>query len=229
MLWNDFALSRLISFVGRMIVRMSNVKIYSLVACGGMLQGVAMSIFLFPHAVPSGGAGGLAVLLHYWFHFPLSFALWFVNFSMLVVAIKWLGNASTIGTMFSISITSLTMYILENTMTWQSPTGNVWLDLFFGSLLLGCGVGLLLRQNVSNGGMGVLALIIANHRNIPPGKPLLLLNGSIFILTASIIDWLIIIQAIVSQGLSTRVVDLIYNIRLPATTKPLSPALRKKR
>ncbi|UOE92538.1 YitT family protein [Alkalihalobacillus sp. LMS39] len=193
-------------------------KKYCLITAGGIIQGFAMAIFLFPHSIPSGGAGGIAVLLNYWFAIPIGFALWLVNFSLLVVAIKWLGNASAMGTMYGITITSLTIYFFQDDM--YRPSTYVWFDLLIGSLLLGIGVGLLLRQGVSNGGMGVLALLFATYRNTLPGKPLFFMNGSIFILTALVIDWGIIIKAIISQWVSTKVVDFIYHIKIQPSFNP---------
>ncbi|WLD92038.1 YitT family protein [Alkalihalobacillus sp. AL-G] len=185
-------------------------KTYGLITFGGLLQGMAMGLFLFPHSIPSGGAAGIAVLLNFWFSLPLGFALWLVNFTLLVAAIKGLGNASTIGTMYAITITSLSVDFFSFDM--YRPYSNEWIDLIFGVILLGIGVGILMRQQVSNGGMGVLALIIAKHRNHPPGKALFWMNGSIFIFTASIIDWSIVVQAVMCQWLSTRIVDVVYNL-----------------
>ncbi|MDT8861642.1 YitT family protein [Alkalihalobacillus sp. MEB130] len=184
---------------------------YFLITCGGLIQGIGMALFLFPHSIPSGGAGGLAVLLNYWINIPLSFALWLVNFSMLVAAIYWLGNASAIGTMYGITITSLSVHLFS--FDWYRPYNNVWVDLVIGSIILGIGVGLLLRQGVSNGGMGVIALIIAKVKEIAPGKPLFLLNGSIFIVTGSIIAWPIVVQALISQWLSTKMVDIVFRLK----------------
>lgn len=178
-----------------------------IVLAGGAIQGFGMGLFLFPHDIPSGGAGGLAVLLHHFFYLDMGFALWAVNFSMLVMAIKYLGNACALWTMFSISVTSLTIFVIQKTL--YLPIRNVWLDLLIGSIFLGIGVGMLLRQGVSNGGVGVIALIIASYRNTLPGKPLFWINGCIFLLTAYIIKWEIIVQALASQWISTKIVDFI--------------------
>ncbi len=169
-----------------------------------------MGLFLFPHAIPSGGAGGLAVLLNYWLHINMGLALWIVNFSMLVLAIKFLGNRVAIWTMLSITVTSFSVYFFQNMM--QIPVRNVWIDLVLGSIFLGIGVGLLLRENVSNGGVGVIALIIATSRNTLPGRPLFWINGLIFLLTASIISWDIIILALISQWISTKMIDIICSL-----------------
>jgi uncharacterized membrane-anchored protein YitT (DUF2179 family) len=186
-----------------------------LVLAGGTIQGFGMGIFLFPHAIPSGGAGGLAVLLNHWFQVNIGFALWLVNFSMLLLAMKYLGNRSTLWTMAAMTITSLSIYAFQQTI--DVPVRNVWLDLVIGSFFLGSGVGLLLREGVSNGGVGVIALIISNSRNTMPGKPLLFINGCIFVLTASFIAWEIIVQALISQWISTMMVDLIFRINYHQT------------
>jgi uncharacterized membrane-anchored protein YitT (DUF2179 family) len=178
-----------------------------MVVGGGAIQGIGMGLFLFPHAIPSGGAGGLAVILSHWFHFNMGFSLWLVNFSMLVVAIKYLGSRSTLWTMVSITITSVSIYTVQHYI--PLPTRNPWIDLIIGSLFLGVGVGMLLKEKVSNGGVGVIALVISNKRDILPGKPLFLINCLIFLLTASIINWNIIFQALLSQWIATRVVDYI--------------------
>ncbi|HZG70991.1 MAG TPA: YitT family protein, partial [Chondromyces sp.] len=94
-----------------------------LVLAGGTIQGFGMGVFLFPHAIPSGGAGGLAVLLNYWFHFNMGFALWLVNFSLLVLAVKYLGNRVALWTMMSITVTSLSIYVCQTLI--PLPSGNV--------------------------------------------------------------------------------------------------------
>ncbi|PLR78672.1 membrane protein [Bacillus sp. V3-13] len=181
-----------------------------LVLAGGAIQGLGMGVFLFPHAIPSGGAGGIAVLLNYLFTMNIGFSLWLTNFSALVLAIKYLGNRCALWTMAGISITSFSIYFFQH--SFQIPNRTLVVDLLLGSILLGTGAGLLLRQGVSNGGVGVIALIISNARNTLPGRPLFLMNCSIFILTAVIIDWKIIVLALVSQWISTKMVDLVCGI-----------------
>lgn len=42
---------------------------------------------------------------------------------------------------------------------------SLLLDLLFGSVFLGTGIGILMRQGVSNGGVGVIAIIISVKKN----------------------------------------------------------------
>lgn len=178
------------------------------VLLGGSIQGLGMGLFLFPHSIPSGGAGGIAVLLNYFFNISMGPSLWIVNFSLLMIGIKVLGKRFGLWTFIGITITSVSIHFFETTIHIIDP--NIFYDFMFGSMFLGLGIGLLMRQGVSNGGIGVIAFIIAWSRKIPPGKPLFLINCFIFMVTAAIINWSIIIFAFLSQWIATSVVDLVY-------------------
>jgi uncharacterized membrane-anchored protein YitT (DUF2179 family) len=186
---------------------------YILVTIWAVLQGFAMGVFLFPNYIPSGGAGGFTVLLNYWFGIPLSLALWIMNASMLLFALHYLGGKSTIGTLFGITVTSISVNLFEVYL--DTPFSTISLDLLFGSILLGIGIAILLRQGVSNGGVGVIALIIAKYKKINPGKSLFWINGVIFVITGYVIVWEIIIQALICQWVSTTIVRWLYNVRVP--------------
>lgn len=183
-----------------------------LVLTGGALQGFGMGVFLFPQAIPSGGAGGLAVLLNHWFHISMGPSLWIVNFSMLTLGVQYLGKRFALWTFIGITMTSFAVDFFER--IFPIIHRNLLLDLVIGSVFLGTGIGVLMRQGVSNGGVGVVAFMISHGRNILPGKPLFLINTSIFILTAAVISWEIVVLALINQWISTRMVDLVYRLDL---------------
>ncbi|MFZ3578476.1 YitT family protein [Virgibacillus sp. DJP39] len=181
-----------------------------LVLFGGAMQGLGMGLFLFPQSIPSGGAGGIAILLHYWLEIGMGPALWIVNSVMLLFGVKILGKRFAVWTFAGITMTSLSVDFFQANLSVTNR--NLYIDLVVGSILLGIGIGILMRQGVSNGGFGVIAIIISNGRNILPGKPLFILNSLIFVVTAAVISWEIILLALISQWISTTVVDFICRI-----------------
>lgn len=182
---------------------------YGLVIAGGIIQGFGMGLFLFPQYIPSGGAGGITVLLNYWFGLSMGTTLWIVNFTLLLAGLYVLGKRFAVWTVIAITMTSLSVTFFE-----QIPVHNrnLMIDLVFGSIFLGIGIGILMRQNVSNGGIGVLALIISKKYNVLPGRSLFWINSFIFIFAAIIIDWKIIILALLSQWIATQVVNMIFQL-----------------
>jgi len=183
-----------------------------LVLIGGAMQGFGMGLFLFPHSIPSGGAGGIAVLFNHWFGISMGLALWIVNFSLLLFGIKFLGKRFALWTVIGITMTSLSVDFFEQ--HFFVANRNLIFDLLVGSIFLGTGIGILMRQGVSNGGVGVVALVISSGRNILPGKPLFYINCFIFLITAMVVDWKLIILALVSQWISTKLVDIVCQLDL---------------
>ncbi|SER94623.1 Uncharacterised 5xTM membrane BCR, YitT family COG1284 [Gracilibacillus ureilyticus] len=195
-----------------------------LVILGGICQGFGMGLFLFPNSIPSGGAGGIAVLLNYWFSMNVGLALWIVNFSLMIAGIKYLGKRFTLWTLISITVTSVAIDFFETYL--HVPSRNLFLDLVIGSFFLGMGIGILMRNNVSNGGVGVIAVMISHWRNILPGKPLFYINMMIFIFTSLVISLKIIVLALISQWISTTVVNFVCRLEFG---RPYNLAFRKKR
>ncbi|MUK90399.1 YitT family protein [Ornithinibacillus sp. L9] len=188
-------------------------KKHGLVMLGGICQGFGMGVFLFPQSIPSGGAGGIAILLNHFLQINMGPALWIVNFSLMLLGIKYLGKRFTLWTLIGITMTSLAIDFFETHFVITHR--NLMYDLVIGSFFLGTGIGILMRNNVSNGGVGVVAVMISHGRNILPGKPLFYMNSVIFLITAAVISWEIIFLALISQWISTTVIDLVCRIDIP--------------
>lgn len=196
-------------------INLQYIKKAGFVCLGGMIQGLGMGVFLFPHAIPSGGASGIAILINHFLKIPVGPSLWIVNLLLLVIGLKVLGKRFALWTFAGITLTSLSVHYFDTTI--HLTERKVFYDLMFGSTFLGIGIGLLMRQNVSNGGIGILAFIITTKRQISPGKPLFYMNSLVFLLTAAFIQWSIIIYAFFSQWMATSIVNFLYQFKWQQT------------
>lgn len=200
--------------------------IYFFLLIGAIVQGMAMSIFLFPHSIPSGGAAGLAILVNHWFHLPLGFSLWIANVVFLVFALKYFGYTWTFRTILAVATTSTTVSIFSIKYL-TIPHVNIIIDIVAGAILFGVGVGILIRAGASSGGMVIPALMIATYKNWSPGKVMMAINLCIFLLTSIVIDYKIVIYAIICQFISTNIIDFIYELKFHPSSF-LTPSWRKK-
>jgi uncharacterized membrane-anchored protein YitT (DUF2179 family) len=198
---------------------------YVCIFVGALLQGMSMSLFLFPHTIPSGGAAGLAILLNHWFNLPLGFALWLANIVFLLFALNYFGYSWTFRTIISVATTSMTVSILTSQV--QHIHFHILIDLLCGSIFFGLGVGLLIRAGSSSGGMVIPALMIATYKKWSPGKVMMGINLCIFLLTSLVIDYKIVIYALICQYFSTNIIDIIYKVKLH-NLWILSPNWRKR-
>ena len=191
---------------------MKNFNKVILLTVGSVVQGLAMALFLFPHFIPSGGAAGISVILHHIWDVPFAWTIWILNAVLLVMAFKWLGIASVCWTMYCVSVTAIIINIVSMEVLY--PLNFILVDLFLGAILFGIGLGLLFKFGASSGGMDILALILCKIRKTKPGKTLFYINGTILLVAGFILDWKIVLYAIVCQFIITRVVDLVVQFRL---------------
>lgn len=185
--------------------------IYACLFFGATLQGMSMSLFLFPHSIPSGGAAGLAILMNHWFGLSLGFSLWLANIVFLLFALKYFGYTWTFRTILSVATTSTVVSIITTSVPHSHI--HMWFDMIGGSIFFGIGVGLLIRAGASSGGMVIPALMIASYKKWSPGKVMMGINLLIFLLTALVIDYKIVLYAVICQFFSTNIIDFIYELR----------------
>ncbi|GHH96718.1 UPF0750 membrane protein YitE [Neobacillus kokaensis] len=150
-------------------------------------------------------------MMNYWFNLSLGFSLWLANIVFLLFALKYFGYTWTFRTILSVATTSTVVTILSA----QAPHIHVHilLDLAAGSVFFGIGVGLLIRAGASSGGMVIPALMIASYKNWSPGKVMMGINLFIFLFTALVIDYKIVIYGVVCQFFSTNIIDFIYHLK----------------
>jgi uncharacterized membrane-anchored protein YitT (DUF2179 family) len=188
--------------------------LYSCLFFGAIIQGAAMGLFLFPHNIPSGGGAGLAILLNHFLELPLGFALWLSNAVFLLFALNYFGFTWTVKTIIAVATTSLIVAFISEEMV--LPHIHLGVDFLLGSIFYGIGVGILIRVGASSGGMVIPALMIARFRHWNPGVVMFWINSFIFVLTSVVIDYKIILFAMVCQLISTRMIDFIYVVKIPS-------------
>ncbi|OLO25165.1 hypothetical protein BTR23_25330 [Alkalihalophilus pseudofirmus] len=177
---------------------------------GSLLQGLAMSLFLFPHAIPSGGAAGIAILLEHLFSIRYELSLWIFNFLLLSVAFKWIGFFSVVKTLYSVTITSITISLVSASV--NDPISYVYIDMMLGAFLFGFGVSLLFISGASSGGVAIIVHVLHKQLNLMPGKLLFIFNSVIFLSLAVTIDWVILLYALITQYISSKIIDLFYKL-----------------
>jgi uncharacterized membrane-anchored protein YitT (DUF2179 family) len=184
---------------------------------GAFLQGLAMTVFLFPHAVPSGGVAGIAILNDFFFQIPLGMTLWIINFGLLLLAVKKLGKQTALWTIYCVAVTSVTVDWLTSLI--QNPVNNMLFDVIYGALIFGIGVGILFRYGASSGGMDILALIIAKWTGKKPGIILFWINSIVLLFTAINVGASIILFAVLCQWISTKIIDYVRTAQFQKKAK----------
>ncbi|MBR3002508.1 MAG: YitT family protein [Clostridia bacterium] len=107
---------------------------------------VAVSLFLLPNELSSGGFSGIATILYYLFKIPLGITIIILNIPLFVTATLKIGKSFIIKSIIGTICLSIFIDLLEKI----SPlTNDKILACVYGGILSGLGTALILRAHSS--------------------------------------------------------------------------------
>lgn len=154
---------------------MKKIKEYFFTTFGMLLVAGGMYFFLMPNDLAAGGANGLAqVLNHYIPAIPVGALMIVINIILFILAFVVIGSGFGAKTIYtSLGISGL-IWIMEKIYPMKKPfTNDLMLELIFGILISGVGMGVVFNQNASTGGTDITAKILNKFFNIDIGKAVL--------------------------------------------------------
>ncbi|MBM6617399.1 YitT family protein [Bacillus suaedaesalsae] len=160
--------------------RLSGLKILQrgiLITIGAILMAVGLEIFLVPNKVIDGGIVGISIILSYLTGWKLGLFLFVLNIPFFFIGYKQIGKTFAISTMYGITILSVATTLLHPVPAF---TQDLLLATVFGGIILGVGVGIVIRYGGSLDGTEILAILFNKRVPFSVGEVIMFFN--IFIL-----------------------------------------------
>ncbi|MBX0315216.1 YitT family protein [Planococcus glaciei] len=183
-------------------------KVYStaIIFLGSLLLGVAFNMFLLPHEILSGGITGIAMILS--LMLPVNAGIWLILLNIPVLVLGWmkLGKTFILNSIFSVAVTSISMLYIPV----MKVTEDALLSSVFGGVLVGIGVGFIIRFYGSTGGFDVIGLLLTMKRDIPLGFLVFGLNSLVVFVSGFIFTWELAMYTMASIYITGLVVDRIH-------------------
>ncbi|CAM3922448.1 YitT family protein [Cytobacillus oceanisediminis] len=145
--------------------------------CGANLVAVALQLFLVKNYVIDGGIVGLSIMLSHIVHVDVGALLLLLNIPFLIVGYFCFGSRFLILSLYASSVLAGGTYILA---PFEEMTNNPILVILFGGLILGIGVGLIIRFGACLDGTEVLAILFSERSPLTIGQCIMLFNFIIF-------------------------------------------------
>lgn len=128
---------------------------------GNMLYSFAIAFFILPSGLITGGTTGIALFVNYFTGFDISLFVLIFNIVMFVTGWVILGRSFALSTilssMFYPVLLAVGRYLAELTGV---LTNDLILCTLFGGLLIGIGIGIVIRAGASTGGMDIPPLVL---------------------------------------------------------------------
>ncbi len=137
---------------------------YLFILVGGVVQALAMRLFLVPAQLVSGGVSGAAQIVHHFTGWQIGLMVFIGNVPLFILGWRYLGGSRfALRTAVAIAVFSLLTDVLVLFIPAQGVTTDLVLNCIYGGLLLGIGLGLVYRGKGTSGGSDILGRVL-NHR-----------------------------------------------------------------
>ena len=141
---------------------------------GIIIMTIGLYYFLMPSKLAVGGATGAAMVLSYIIPVPMGIILGVLNIILFITAFLILGKEFGGYTVYASLALSGMIAILEIITPMSKPfTDDLFINLIFGILISGVGMGIVFNHNASTGGTDIIAKIINKYTRMDIGKSLL--------------------------------------------------------
>lgn len=181
------------------------IKKYSLLFVGSVIAAVGLEIFLIPNQVIDGGVVGISIMLGYLSKLPIGLFIFFLNLPFLVFGYKQIGKSFALSTFFSIVILSIMVTILHPI---PGLTKDILLATVFGGLILGIGVGLIIRYGGSLDGTEIVAIILDKKTGFSVGEIVLFFNLFILLSAGLVFGWDRAMYSLLAYFIAYKMIDI---------------------
>lgn len=182
------------------------IKKFVFITVGAVLMAVALEVFLVPNEIIDGGITGISIVLSKVTTFPLGIFLFIINLPFLFLGYKQIGKTFAFSTLYGIAIMSVTTQLLHHV----SPfTNEKILAVLFGGLILGLGVGLVIRFGGSLDGTEIVAILLSKKLRMPVGQIIMIMNVFIFIVAGFVFGWDSAMYSIFTYYMASKVMDIV--------------------
>ena len=176
-------------------------------AFGALIYTIGLDVFLVPNHVIDGGVVGIALMAAQVTGISFSVFIIILNIPFFIFGYKKIGAFFTISSLFSI----LCLSGWSTFIHYERVTSDPFLSTIYGGIIIGLGVGLIIRWGGSLDGTEVLAIIADRRTPFSVGETIMFFN--LFILGGSgfVFSWDSAMYSLVAYFIAYKMIDVVTN------------------
>jgi uncharacterized membrane-anchored protein YitT (DUF2179 family) len=176
-----------------------------LMILGSIFASIGVEIFLIPNSIIDGGVTGISIMASHLTKLPLGVFILVLNLPFLIVGYKQIGKTFALSTLFSVICLSIGVSILHPI---PGLTQDILLATIFGGIILGIGIGLIIRNGGSLDGTEIIAIILDKRTGFSIGEIVMFFN--LFILGGSgfIFGWDRAMYSLIAYFIAFKTIDI---------------------
>ncbi|MBQ3705079.1 MAG: YitT family protein [Clostridia bacterium] len=179
---------------------------YGQILLGCVIGAAAYPAFLIPNSIAPGGVTGVATILNHLFQWPVGTVSLTLNIPLFIIGYRSMGRIFAFRSLIATMLFSLLIDILPL----RPVSGDPLLGTLFGGVVLGLGLGLILRGGATTGGTDMIARMV--HRRFPfitVGAFLFALDFLVVAAAGLLMGTSEALYALINIYVSSRVIDAV--------------------
>ena len=175
------------------------------ITLGVFIVAFALESFLIPNSVIDGGIIGISMILSYLTKWNLGIIVVLLNLPFILLAYKKMGIKFVIKTIYACVVLALALNIFAK----YTVTEESFLATIFGGIILGVGVGFILKNEASLDGTEILSLSIAKKFGCSVGEFIMGINLFIYFAAGKVFGWESAMYSILTYFVASKVIDIV--------------------
>lgn len=190
----------------RKLLKQERFLAYGQILLGCIIGGAAYPLFLVPNQIAPGGLTGIATILNYLFQLPVGITSMALNLPLFLIGYKAMGRVFVFRSLIATVLFSVCIDLIKL----PPLTDDVLLGSVYGAILLGVGLGLILRGGATTGGSDMIARMVHNKFPVVTVGGFLFLVDCLVILAAAFtMSARAALYALICIFISAKAVDLV--------------------
>lgn len=168
-------------------------------------MGIGLEIFLVPNNVIDGGITGISIMLSYITGWKLGFFIFILNMPFFFIGYKQIGKTFALSTLYGIIVLSLATVLLHPVPAF---TQDILLASVFGGIVLGIGVGIVIRYGGSLDGTEILAILFNKKLPFSVGEIIMFFNLFILGTAGFVFTWDRAMYSLIAYFVAFKTIDI---------------------
>ena len=179
---------------------------YIMMSLGAVMAAFALEEFLIPSTILDGGVTGVSMILNKLSGISVSIFVIVLNIPFLIIGFKQIGVRFLIRGIYGMALFSV---MLEVFSYMENVTEVELLAVVFGGLILGAGVGLVLKSGGCLDGTEIVALLVSKKTSFSTGQVILFINIVIYAAAGLLFGWDRALYSLLTYFITFKVIDVV--------------------
>lgn len=177
----------------------------SFMVLGSILAAMGLEIFLIPNNIIDGGITGISIMASHLTSIQLGIFIFVLNLPFIIIGYKQIGKTFALSTIFSVICFSIFVTLFHPI---PGVTQDTLLATIFGGIILGVGIGLIIRNGGSLDGTEIIAILLEKRSAFSIGEIVMFINIFILGISGFVFSWDRAMYSLIAYFIAFKAIDI---------------------